>query len=216
MQYIDDFKSAVLKSQYLGIYNSSVSLRRSRYLNNQIAKGDFNHLLQSSFGNFVAKDVQGQCVPMHYHLKHAIERKFGCKAFITIGSVKDKRFNKWLYDYTEEKISSDLTMGISQALQFHCWITLDSLEIIDVTLMTTIASVINDDQASGYIIARHASDLERFEYVPMIIGEKYLRTIGIDPATGTGKKLSTNFRAPSKIYKATWGKVINKLNRINL
>jgi len=198
MNYSDFFKKAVQRTREKGFLISPVRITDKRYLNENLSL-IFSEMLFDIYGeSFSPEDLFTQCIRTHYHLISKIEAKFNCKAYLTIGSVRKEEH--YYYEYSVDKILGSLDCGLSSIL-FHCWITLDSLEVIDATFLTTIGKVRKDSELIGQLISHHPSEFTRrgvnIVYEPMIIGEEFMRTIGVFPETGFVEGFNSSYKSPS-------------------
>ncbi|NQD80991.1 hypothetical protein HP436_12470 [Pseudomonas sp. CrR14] len=67
----------------------------------------------------------------------------------------------------------------SHALNLHAWLTLPSLEVIDITFGTTYGVVRNASDFIGRMCFMHPDDMTAgMQYHPQLIGETYLERIG--------------------------------------
>ncbi|EMX4958083.1 TPA: hypothetical protein QHC21_002963 [Raoultella planticola] len=64
-------------------------------------------------------------------------------------------------------------------MDIHAWLTLPSYEIIDLTLSTTFAINNNQPENAGIFIAKKADDVTGLIYRPMLVGDEYLKQIGV-------------------------------------
>lgn len=208
--YSNDFKEALKRTRSLGLNLNRVALKKeSRYIDEDFLSNGINEVFEKTFTRLTPNDISEQCVPIHFNVLPAIEKHFKCKAYLTIGSVKDHK--NTYFDMSDDYISRTLSSGITSRFKFHCWITLDSMEIIDATLATTIGVHNGPKDLIGQMLAIHPDDLSsnnsKLIYTPKILGSDYLKSIGINPTSGLGfggrniyKKPSIYIKLKSKIY----------------
>ncbi|WP_157792576.1 hypothetical protein [Thiomicrospira microaerophila] len=158
-----------------------------------------NQVFEKTFLPLTPTDISEQCISIHFNVLPAMERYFKCKAYLTIGSVRDHKNN--YFDMTDEYISQTLSFGIMSKYKLHCWITLDSLEIIDATLATTIGVHDGPKDLIGQMLAIHPDNLpdigSKLVYTPKILGSSYLESIGINPRSGVAFVGASSYRKPS-------------------
>jgi hypothetical protein len=138
----------------------------------------FPYVVSDAVGELDLKAVVAQCLSFHWRIKAPLEDFFGVPILYTIGYVcKPPSF---LFKQTESDLLRLLQTGIQgPKLSIHAWLTLPSAEIIDLSLLTTIAVVHEKEECLGGVIAAHADELNHgLRYHPMLLGEDYLRKIG--------------------------------------
>ena len=111
----------------------------------------------------------------------AINDISGCKAYLTIGDVESGHGST--FNMTQSHIVEVLKMGKKLSIEdyrHHAWITLDSMEIIDFTYLTSIAFISKDlsnEQRLKYlgaVISGHADELKNgLKFKPILIGEEF-------------------------------------------
>lgn len=70
-------------------------------------------------------------------------------------------------------------MTPNQELKIHAWLTLPTMEIIDLSFPTTYAIKANQPDIIGLSITKHPKDLNHgMEYIPVLVGDDYLWQIG--------------------------------------
>jgi hypothetical protein len=174
--YQSEFEAAIERTKKFGLPVSEVNFSSARLLTDELQQ-KFPYLLREVAGEIGVEELVGQCLSIHYRLLGALDQVFGGKCYFTIGYVETKR--KMFYQ-SESDLKELMETGISNpSLNIHAWITLPTMEIIDVSLPTTYAVVNDEKEGIGSIIASHADELKNgLSYHPMIIGADYLRKIG--------------------------------------
>lgn len=173
MDYLDEFKEALERNTRLGLESPSFSYDATRYLNNDFNKR-FPHLILKSFGILEPQDLTGTCIPIHNQLQTVLNDELEISSHFTIGYVTlDGRD---VYHQTEDSLKRLLSDGIDlSSANLHAWLTLPSMEIIDMTFITSYAVMKNKKEKLGGVISKHYSELTgEMSYHPMIIGTEYL------------------------------------------
>lgn len=126
-----------------------------------------------------AKDLVGQCFAVHLAAAPLIEKEFGVTAVPTFGWIKVG--DEELFHTDEQVLGSYMTDGVpGRKMNLHCWLTLSSFEIVDITISTSIAIVNGSDEGVGSMLAKHWSALTGgVEYHPQLVGEQYLERSGM-------------------------------------
>lgn len=173
MSYLHEFKEALQRNTRLGLKSPYFSHEDTRYLN-QSFHANFLDFILDTFGILEPKDLSGRCIPIHSKLQNALNDKLGILSYFTIGYLTLD--GKDIYHQTEDSLKLFLSNGIDlSSVELHAWLTLPSLEIIDMTFPTSYAVINNKNELLGQIIAKHYSELKGgMSYHPMIIGTEYL------------------------------------------
>ena len=214
--YSADFIKAIKTTRNLGFPLSRMNIHKTkRYIDDDFLENGINDVFQKTFSTLTANDISEQCVPIHHNVLPAIEKYFGCKAYLTIGSVEDHK--NCYFDMSNDYINDTLSRGVTSLFKFHCWITLDSLEIIDATLATTMGVNGGSKSLIGQMLAVHPDNLpnigSKLIYTPKLIGSSYLENIGINPASGIAVAGHHKYMPPSYFNKfiAGYYSVIDKI-----
>ncbi len=104
-------------------------------------------------------------------------RALGCDVLYTIGWIDDPDGSRFYFDDDDVKrwLSGD---GPRRGLNLHTWLTLPSMEIIDLVLGTSIAARSGDDSFRGRILVGHADRLP-LRYRPMLLGDGLVVRMGL-------------------------------------
>jgi len=174
--YQSEFKDALERTKKFGLYVDHVEFSSARLLTSDLQQ-KFPYMLRDAVGEIGVEELVGECLSIHHRLLEALEKIIGGKCYFTIGYVETDR--KMFYQ-SESDLKKLMETGISNpSLNIHAWITLPTMEIIDVSLPTSYAVLNNIKDGIGSIIASHADELKGgMKYRPMVIGEDYLRKIG--------------------------------------
>lgn len=122
-------------------------------------------LLKKIKGNI--SNLTGNCFPTHTEMKPIIESILGVETYYTIGYLKiDGEFiHKMELDDLFKRLSPDTQ--ITDTLNLHAWITLPTMEIIDLTTMTT-KNVAQNNAVNELEIIHGYSGKDDIEYYPQI------------------------------------------------
>jgi hypothetical protein len=87
--------------------------------------------------------LSGLCNVVSEHLRQAVEDEFGCRAVVTIGSVEEGGVSVFNTPFNAAR-ARELTRQPKRSLNHgnyshHAWLTLDSGEILDMTICSMIA-----------------------------------------------------------------------------
>jgi hypothetical protein len=175
--YKDEFLKAATNSRDLGLISYDVTVSQNKYLTNDILPR-LPHVLRPYIGKLEPKDFSGKCVHIHYNLIPIVEDILQCKAYLTTGGITEN--GQRLFGITLEEVKEYLNKGLPNlTFNHHAWLTLDSMEIFDFTLMTTIGYVKKEPKYFGYMISKHPDDLIGMYYTPIIIGDAFYRKLNV-------------------------------------
>lgn len=112
----------------------------------------------------------------------AINTELGCKAYLTIGDVtfSGKPFFDVNEAYMENLVAAGKGSQRAQSYRHHAWVTLETMEIIDFTLNTSMALLSKDlspetrSKMLGGVLSGYADCLTGgVRYHPVLIGEDF-------------------------------------------
>lgn len=138
----------------------------------------FSDIVRDAVGELSLKEVVAQCLSIHLRLQQPLEKFFDVPIIFTIGYVYTPP--NYLFKQTETELFKLLHEGmVGSQVNLHAWLTLPSMEIIDISLASSIAAINQNKELLGSVIASHADELEHgLRYHPMILGADYLEKIG--------------------------------------
>jgi hypothetical protein len=171
--YQKEFHEALARTDKLGFITPKWSFKdRILHSNDSIRK--VSNILNKFLGSqeMSYEDLAGQCIFVHTGISELITTEIDYNSLITIGWFHDEKINESFYKFTEEEFKYFVgnKPGIFQGFDVHVWITLDSGEIIDFTLLTTIGEI-NGNFAPGTILMCRPEESECFiKYHPMVVG----------------------------------------------
>lgn len=176
--YEDEYAAAVERTGSLGLRAPMLHKNHERQFSNRHC-ARLAGVVEGLVGGLEVRDLAGQCFAAHLAAAPLIEKEFGVSAVPTLGWIKAS--SEELFRTSELDLARYLVEGVpSRKLNLHCWLTLSSFEIIDITISTTFAVVHGTDDGLGNILAKHWSDLSGgLEYRPLLVGEQYLERTGM-------------------------------------
>lgn len=176
MQYQDELKEAVSRSHRLGISNQDISLCSERYCSDERLM-ELISIIDETYGGISMERLLGKCAQVHFDFLGDIRRIFHPEALFTVGYVCSGE-NEY-FKFGESDIENWLKNGINpNKMNLHAWVTLPSLEIIDLTFSATFAYV-NKINEFGIAITKHVSELNGMSYHPMLVGEEAVFKLGV-------------------------------------
>jgi hypothetical protein len=125
------------------------------------------------------RQLFSMCFHTHIQLQHIINKVFNTESILTLGYVEYDSGKRFHYQHLNEILGRIENRSILKDVNMHCWLTLPTSEIIDLTLPTTQAIIEGNVQSVGRIITIHTEELKGMRYVPQILGREYLHLAGI-------------------------------------
>lgn len=139
-----------------------------------------NRVLAPAFEGITSyTQIAGQCMPIHLKARPILEAWLGCPVYFTLGWIDDGS-ERGLHKFDEEFIADKLKNGHQEStINIHAWLTLPTMEVIDLTLCTTFSILQNRKEGEGMVITKKADDMKGFSYKPMLVGEEFIAKIGV-------------------------------------
>jgi hypothetical protein len=177
--YATDWAAAVARCERFGLDMPAHDLQPSRRFLTAARHAEFPHVVQRGLGDLDFPDVVSQCLSIHYQLAPVLEQWLGCPVMFTLGWVDDGT-PKGMYKFDDTFVAEKLKHGnAGLTINIHAWLTLPSMEVIDVSLATTIARVQKLEKGHGAVLAMQADEIKGFAYKPMLVGSDFLRKAGL-------------------------------------
>ncbi|MCE4555452.1 hypothetical protein [Pelomonas cellulosilytica] len=139
-------------------------------------------MIHKAIGPVGAEELVAQCLSIHHRLQPVIEDWLGVPVVYTIGRVDGSGDGLFKFD---EAFVVDLLKKASlktpppRSLGVHAWLTLPSMELLDLSLATSIAFAQKMPEGMGRVMAKYANDVTDIAYKPMLLGDDWLRRIGV-------------------------------------
>lgn len=144
------------------------------------------------------RDSAAQCLKWSAYLAPYVERAFGMRATLTVGQLW--RGQKPVYDPTWQQLRRLYEQGFTPedfgggatGMNFHAWLTLATGEILDFTLLSSLAAVVPDawGPLAGHALGGYPEAVfEHHHYVPMVLGSAYAERLNSNspvPLLATG------------------------------
>ena len=178
MEYQKKFEEAVERTKRLNLnIPMDINFVDTKYLSNELMV-KFPYALRDKFGEIGIEELAGQCLSINLRIKNFISDFFKSPVYYTIGYVviKDKNY----FYQNEESLNDMLKNGVnSDKISIHAWLTLPSMEIIDLSIATSCAIVNNIPEGLGGIIINFADNIKDTEFIPMLVGEDFVFKAGL-------------------------------------
>lgn len=116
---------------------------------------------------------------LHLKARSVLEKWLKCPVYYTLGWIDDGSL-KGMFKFDDQTIAEKLATGHhDETLNIHAWLTLPTMEIIDLTLTTTVCLLQGLKEGAGGVIVKKADEVTGLTYKPMLVGETYLHKIGV-------------------------------------
>ena len=182
--YEHAFNEALSRTDGLGLPVPQVPFSSSRFLSDAVLYA-MGHNIRQWFPNMRAEDLVGQCLTVHANLRNKVEELLKVSAYLNIGDVSISGERAFGVDdaYLDHLWHNKITP--KEVVKLHAWLTLPSMEIIDVTLAATFLALSGKplERHGNFVaagaIASHADELkDGLVYHPCLVGHDYLQKIG--------------------------------------
>lgn len=181
MRYMEEWEAAIERTKRYDLTVPSHEIEpQAKYLTKDVHER-FPYVVRDAFGDLGYDDVVAQCMSIHYRLMPVLERLLGCPVLFTIGWVDDgttKGMFRFDEEFIQEKLERPKLTPGGQA-NLHAWLTLPSMEVIDVALVTTIVVLKKLKEGHGGVLAGPADEFKGFAYKPMLVGTDFLKKTGM-------------------------------------
>jgi hypothetical protein len=179
MSYANEWAAAIKRSKRFGLEVPTHEVLPAHRCLTAARLTEFPHIVQRGLGDLDYPDVVAQCLSIHYRLLPMLEAWLGCPVLYTIGWVDDDS-EDGMFKFDDAFVANKLRNGHSgSSANIHAWLTLPSMEVIDVALATTVAVAQKRPQGHGAVLAKHADELRGMAYKPMLVGPDFLSKSGL-------------------------------------
>ena len=150
-----------------------------RWLDENIIQ-EIAKLLQSKFPGTTVEDLSTKCLSLNKRMAPAVSELLGCRVLYTLGWIDEVVEGGYYSGFDDKFIADTLLYGHhGSKLNAHAWLTLPSMEIIDLTILTTIGHLKNQPALCGHLIMRHVDELTGISYKPVLVGDDFFAKAGI-------------------------------------
>lgn len=173
--YKDEFTDAAKRTTRLGLICPAIETDHKPYL---VGKGnkDFQMVMQGIFSKVTKDYLVAKCFEFHTSQKETIENIFNTQCYFTLGYIECPGQN--FFYQTEDTLNGMLKNKVTDSVSLHAWLTLPSMEIIDLTFFTSYAVRNKLPEGIGMINCKHGDINDGTLYHPLLIGNDFLIKIG--------------------------------------
>jgi len=177
--YTSEWAAAVERTKSFGLQVPAHDNQPGHTYLTDKRQAEFPFVVQRGLGDLGFSDVVGQCMAIHYRLAPFMQTWLGCPVLYTIGWIDDGT-ETGMFKFDDAFIAEKLKNGhAGGTANLHAWLTLPSMEVIDLAIATSIAVVKKMPEGYGRVLARHADGLDGMAYKPMLVGHDFLRRTGL-------------------------------------
>lgn len=179
--YKDLFIDSIIRTKKHKLeLNSPLIDTREKYIQPGVYE-DINHLLCSAYPDYEKGILAFNCHKVSYFMKPILEKYFDTELYLTIGYISFSEST--FFEINDNQITNLLThkpKEVQYKIPFHVWLTLPSMEIIDLTFGQSFAKKSSEDIRMNQFILKHPDKLSgSMQYHPMIVGKDFLKSIGV-------------------------------------
>ncbi len=172
--YIDEWNAAVNRTRKFGLDVPPYEPAINKLWLDANAHARFPYVVRDAIGEVPPEEIGLQCMSIHYRLQSVVQDWLGCPALYTIGWIDDET-PTGMFRFDDAFIQDRLDNGHpSSQVNLHTWLTLPSMEVIDVSLATSIALVQKKPALMGGVIAQLSDGLKGMKYKPMLVGSDFI------------------------------------------
>jgi hypothetical protein len=177
MSYLQELNEAIERSKRLGIADKSFTPATNRYYSDKKIESLIG-TLSEKYGGLKPSHLIGKCLQVHFDILKDVTDIFGAEALFTLGYIFDGE--QYFFQFNESDVTTWLHEKIDKNnVKIHAWITLPSLEIIDLTFPLTYAKIAGLEE-SPIAITKHADEFTGgVKYHPVLVGEEALFKLGV-------------------------------------
>lgn len=179
MSYMDEWVTAIERTERFGLRLPSMEPDPGKRWLDEETQFQLPHVMKKYFPNMNVEHLVCQCLSIHHILLPVIEDWLGCPVTYTLGWIDDGT-ETGMFQFDEAFIENCLRTPVppGSVVNMHAWLTLPSMEVIDVTLPTSYGKVQNRPEMYGLLISKHADDMKGMKYKPMLVGDEFLPKAG--------------------------------------
>ncbi|AUX73937.1 hypothetical protein [Erwinia pyrifoliae] len=138
-RYTIDYLSAVSFTKGLGCGCLDMGVSSAYYLDTDEKRKKVLNKIQKAYaeeyGVPSVEDFFAQCVRTNFYMQPILSNVIGKECALTFGYIKDGETDYFKQDNSFYK--EKLTSKVSGVVNIHAWLTLPSMEILDLTICTT-------------------------------------------------------------------------------
>jgi hypothetical protein len=173
--YLEELTLAITRTQEHGLKVPVFHAEPARRLLNKRTIGSISQLVSSMYFGDIVKNFNKKCLSVNRRMAPAISKLLGCEVLYTLGRIERIVEGGYCSGFDDEFISSKLLLKHNEpSIDIHAWLTLPSMELIDLTIFTTVGKAKSIPSWYGEAILRHADEITDMSYKPVLVGDDFL------------------------------------------
>ena len=196
--YREKFIQAIAKTKEYGFDVPKCEFENEKYFTPQIPES-FSMIFREVLP-YEVDQTKCNCLKINFELFLKLDKIIPNGAFLTIGWIECGKKKQFFFDYNyiDTLLKGEKSKNV---LRLHAWITLPTMEIIDLTFLTTYGSIFNEPDMIGNVIAKDADSLQGMSYIPMLVGSDIFKNITVTYIPTINLTDSCYQNPPSKIQE---------------
>jgi hypothetical protein len=181
MSYQDQFLEAVRFTQTLGFAVPALQPQTAELVSPENGDRVMQHVKAAGIPDLARSALQ--CLKWSYALLPYVEAGLGCRVALTVGqvSIGPKR----VFDPSQADFARWANTGVAvedfavrSGFNFHAWYTLPSMEILDMTLWSTLAVAWDNPKLSGNVVGGWPDLIApNPTFIPIVVGTAYVEHV---------------------------------------
>lgn len=172
-----EFRQALERGRRFELEVPACQLELKRRWLTPKVKGELPKVISIALHGIQFPKALTRCRSIHLRVQLALKEFLQCEVAYTIGWVLYLYGSMFQFD--DQDIAGFLNATKpSGPFRIHTWLTLPSLEIIDVALPTKISVLRDIPSLAGRVVARHPAEMNpAMHYKPMLVGDDFFYRI---------------------------------------
>jgi len=184
--YRNAFDAAQQRARKLGVEVAPVQFSEHSYLADLDRLSGAGHVLAKYLrdNGLDVKDLAAQCWRANMEVKSLLEQHFGTPLTLTFGAIETS-LGTIRFQMSEKELHSLVKNGLdlrAPVVNLHAWLTFPSMEILDITYLTSYGVVNDLPHLLGLVVSGQHGDLNPKNYIyhPLVVGEDFVRKAGLN------------------------------------
>lgn len=170
--YAEEFRDAIIFTKEIGCNTPDFLFRDELYCNPE-SINEIGRLLENELAKNRLKieNLVTQCLRTNILIVKKLSNLLRCKAIVTTGYVTVKSEDEDLYRFSREELKNWIKPDFTaDRVNAHAWITLQSGEVVELTLLTSIAVIKGCEGKGAFFCGRPEDPGISIEYHPIAVG----------------------------------------------
>ncbi|MFA6191814.1 MAG: hypothetical protein WC665_05615 [Sulfurimonas sp.] len=175
--YKDEFNEAINRTKRFKLKLPHVDMNDDILLNEEF-EDKFNKVMMKEI--LQHKDVFLQCYILNYKIKKILDEQLDYNFMYTIGYIEldgEPRFKSTEKDLFK-MIQNSRPDYNNDGVKIHVWLTLPSMEIVDLTLPTTLQYKF-PEIPDGSVLKMHTDNNHYLRYKPQLVGDDFFKKLKV-------------------------------------